>query len=99
MSEKNSRETRSCKEKGLPVSYTCGGDSRRALSNQEITFHRAPGWTRMNYGHSCSSQVKAACLKMTGSSLTSFAASKGKFHTKVTVLKASLAAGSKSDSS
>lgn len=39
MSEKNSRETRSCKEKRLPVSYICGGDSELALSNQEITFH------------------------------------------------------------
>lgn len=40
MSEKNSRDTRSCKEKRLTVSYICGGDSKLALSNQEITFHQ-----------------------------------------------------------
>lgn len=51
----------------------------------------------MNYKHCCSFQVKAACLNTTDCSLTSFIASKGKFHTEFTVLKARLAAVSKSD--
>lgn len=56
-----------------------------------------PGWTWMNYKYCCSFQVKAVCLKTTEHSLTLFIASKGNLHTKFTVLKARLAAGSKSD--
>lgn len=51
----------------------------------------------MNYKYCCSFQVKAVCLKKTDCSLTSFIASKGKCHTKFTVLKARLAAVSKSE--
>lgn len=39
MSEKNSRETRNCKEKRVPVSCICGDESELTLSSQEITFH------------------------------------------------------------
>ena len=49
----------------------------------------------MNCKHCCSFQVKAVCLQKTDCTL--FTASSGKFHTKFTILKARLAAVSKSD--
>lgn len=59
MSEKNSRETRSCKEKGHPVSSTGGGDP----PGNNCSPGRPPGWPWVSPLPHCPCKEQTGCAR------------------------------------